>query len=130
MREIGTEGVIYGDGTMISTAKYAQLDPGWLEAGIYYFLLQHHYISPHEFGTTPAEKTIDDRKPLEIAILGDWGTGNYPDGDLPEAPALTVLNTAKGKADVGIHLGDVYYAGNSSNEREKFIELWNLNAAP
>lgn len=127
---IGNEGVIYGDGTLISTAQYAQLDPGWVEAAIYYVLLKLGFIHRYPFGTNPAETELPANGPLKLAILGDWGTGKYQDGKLCQTPALTVRDLAKGAApDVAIHLGDVYYAGIEGNEREKFVDLWTLDAA-
>lgn len=54
-----------------------------------------------------------------IALLGDWGTGLYG------APVCAQSISAASPAyDLIVHLGDVYYAGTSSEVKRRFLALW------
>jgi hypothetical protein len=55
-------------------------------------------------------------------MLGDWGTGLYG------APvcAKSIEQDPKGYK-LAVHLGDVYYAGNKGEVRERFLDLWPRN---
>ena len=66
--QIGPEGQIWGPD------KYQQLDPGWIEAGAVW--LEHVFSGKHGFPTIqpPIIRIPDD---VQIAIAGDWGTGNW-----------------------------------------------------
>ncbi len=129
--EVTTGGVDDYEGSLIAVGKYEQLDAGWVTALIYYLALKlgvREVSSWAPFGTTPA--TIDAQgDPITIAIVGDWGTGPFPDGAI-EYPALQVINQIKQKSpDFTIHLGDVYYAGTagflgSDEEINNFVGLW------
>ena len=77
----------------------------------------------HPFNSS-TPNTIPIPDDAEIAIAGDWGTGDW----------RTVANPAP-SADVGhhigflqphltIHLGDVYYAGTSDQEQHLLVNLW------
>lgn len=129
--EVSGAGVIDYDGTMIATGKFGDLDAGWVTALIFYIALKlgvREVSSWAVFGTTPAIVSNTDDT-VKIAIVGDWGTGSWPDGSL-DYPALQVINQVKLLTpDYTIHLGDVYYAGtagflDSDEELNNFVELW------
>lgn len=130
--EVSGAGVIDYDGTMISTAKFGDLDAAWVTALIFYIALKlgvREVSSWAPFGTTPAIiNSTDDT--VKIAIVGDWGTGSWTDGTLEDYPALAVINQLPlFTPDYTIHLGDVYYAGtagflDSDEEVENFVANW------
>ena len=124
-QKVGAAGVVSGDGTLVSTAKYCQLDPGWIESAVLYVLVRLDVIPKHKFGTTPLTTTVEDADTCTINIIGDWGTGVYKDGTQAACPSQLVMSAADNKAsDIAIHLGDVYYTGIASNESTKFTDLW------
>src|SRR5215813_7804009 len=87
-------GVIDYDGTTISTGKFGDLDAGWVTALIFYIALKvgvKEVSSLAPFGTTPAIITNTDDT-VKIAIVGDWGTGPWTDGNIDGYPALDVIN--------------------------------------
>jgi Calcineurin-like phosphoesterase len=89
--------------------KYSDLDPGWIEVAVNYFLyvqLKRQGIPGYKTYNSLNDYIIEGKLPDKgrVALLADWGTGT------PEAVALLRLVAAK-KPDVVIHLGDVYYAG-------------------
>lgn len=115
-------GVVAGDGTFLSTAWYATMDLGWTLAFLDYILLDLGYISYTPGGTNPATLTLTGASKLRLAITGDWGTGPYSDGNLPASPSQLIAQQMKYLApDMNIHLGDVYYAGDSSEETNKLV---------
>jgi len=118
------------EGSLIAIGKYEQLDAGWVTALIYYLALKlgvREISSLAPFATTPA--TISTGSDVKIALIGDWGTGTFPDGAIT-CPALEVMAQVKELApDFTIHLGDVYYAGTagflgSDEEIINFVESW------
>ena len=118
------------EGSLIAIGKYEQLDAGWVTALIYYLALKlgvREISSLAPFATTPA--TITTGSDVKIALIGDWGTGTFPDGAI-KCPALEVMAQVKELApDFTIHLGDVYYAGTagflgSDEEILNFVESW------
>lgn len=129
--EVSGAGVIDYDGTMIATGKFNDLDAGWITALIFYIALKlgvREVSSWAPFGTTPAiVPNTDDT--VTIALVGDWGTGSWTDGNI-QYPALEVINQVKALTpDYTIHLGDVYYAGtagflDSDEELSNFVDLW------
>jgi hypothetical protein len=56
---------------------------------------------------------------VRIAILGDWGTNLY---GAPRC-AQSILDTTP-LYDVVLHLGDVYYAGDTEEVKERFLDPW------
>ena len=54
---------------------------------------------------------------FSLALLADWGTGLYG------APKAAV-SIAKDNCQILMHLGDVYYAGTSSEEKARFLKYW------
>lgn len=118
-------GVLSGDGSLISTAKFAILDIGWVVALFTYYQLELGIIKRHPFNTNPARKVITGQDTLKVAMFGDWGTGNYKDGNLPYSPSQLVMNQIKAmNPDINIHLGDVYYAGTASEEQTRLLNSW------
>lgn len=119
------QGVLMGDGSLVAYAWYAVVDPGWSIAMINYLLLHLGIKKPHDFGTTPATVTISGQNKLNIALFGDWGTGAYKDGNLAASPSQMIAQQVVFyQPDVAIHLGDVYYAGLSSEEQNKLVNCW------
>jgi len=74
-------------------------------------------ISPHPWLDTPSNKKI--KNIARIGILGDWGTGLYG------APVCARnIEKSKDGYDVLVHLGDVYYSGDTKETKERFLDLW------
>lgn len=135
------EGRVASDGSLVAESKYAVLDPCWLIAGIEYVFLTYADDVPdflrlerYDFQTNPATVPID-KDVLRIALTGDWGSGVWDDQPMPACPSQMVMEQmAKRKADITIHLGDVYYAGTQSvwdgqlfaagEESHNFVDLW------
>jgi hypothetical protein len=114
--DVGPDGVIWG------TGKYEQLDPGWADAIA--SLLETIVAGKHPFIANPATVAIPDN--VQIAMVGDWGTGNWRTGANP-APSARVLNSMTAlqpQPQLTIHLGDVYYAGNGGQEQHNFVDIW------
>jgi hypothetical protein len=128
-------GVLAGDGSLISTAKYAALDLGWALALVDYFLVHLDLIHKHSFTQTGPAITITGKTSLTVAVFGDWGTGPYKDGKLPASPSQLVMQQIKQAApDINIHLGDVYYSGTHGliarwgEEYRNLVECWDYVA--
>ncbi|MBL4615063.1 MAG: metallophosphoesterase [Magnetovibrio sp.] len=123
------------DGTLWAFEKYAQLDGGWLTAGVNYAInlldpesIYHPYPTPdqaykHDIGT--------GNESLSLAIIGDWGTGAYGNDFGGQGPAIAVMNAVRAlKPDYAVHLGDVYYSGSDErlpqHEEQNFlVDQWN-----
>jgi Calcineurin-like phosphoesterase len=127
--ELVGPGVANSDGTLLGYVKY-QLDPGWVLALLYYIRLLVGLICKAPFGNTPARvEAAGDQ--ITIAVIGDWGTGQWADGN-SNGPAMAVMaQVAKLNPDYTIHLGDVYYAGTEQDplgmageEMDNFLNLW------
>ncbi|MBK9030959.1 MAG: metallophosphoesterase [Myxococcales bacterium] len=107
---------VSADGELWGVGTYENLDPGWTEALIHY--LEHrHDRAPF----VRAPRVVDIADDATLAIVGDWGTGYWRAGTGAEGVARQV---AAGAPDYTIHLGDVYYAGTSDEERAKLVALW------
>ena len=108
--------LIYHDGSVLSTEKYAAYDVEWFVAfftlyqtvtsdngnGIFY-----NGVSNFPIASPPIAPIIasgSNSKSISIAIVGDWGTGDVTAGNVMNQ--ITALNP-----DYIVHLGDVYYAG-------------------
>jgi hypothetical protein len=78
----------------------------------YWFHKKHAFTgySAHEKGS--GIYPIDDR--VNISIAGDWGTGT-------DEASRVAEGMEKAKPDFTIHLGDVYYVGDSNEVRENFL---------
>jgi hypothetical protein len=118
---VGKPGLVAPDGTWYSQSTYGQMDPNWNLAVLMYI---YHYFG-NDFATfaqTPKIVPITGASPnqVKIALVGDWGTGPYPNG-----PAASVMQAiVKQNPDYIIHLGDVYYAGTSSEEQNNLLSVW------
>lgn len=121
-------GIVAGDGTMWGTEKYQQIDPGWALSLIHY-TPTHFLDSKAKFSTRQVEpislsgRSADE---VKIAVVGDWGTGDYP-----HLFSIAVMDQIEAlKPDYIIHLGDVYYAGTDNGifhqgeEQENFLNIW------
>ena len=109
-------GYVAGDGTLWGVGRYEQLDAGWIEALIH-GLENHDQRAP--FVVEPVVVDIPDR--VRICIVGDWGTGYWSADPGPKKVRDAMFAD---DADITIHLGDVYYAGSESQERDNFVTLW------
>jgi len=113
--DVGPGGEIWG------TGKYQNLDPGWTEAAAVW--LENLVLGKHPFGdSTP--QTISVPNSVQIAMAGDWGTGDWRTAANP-APSTDVRkHMAFLQPHLTIHLGDVYYAGTNDQEKHLLVDLW------
>ena len=114
---VGPDGVIWG------TGKYQQFDPGWSEAfAVFLESLLPVVGGKHPFVTTPQTITIPDS--VQIALAGDWGTGDWRGKSNP-APSTDVgLHMRTLQPHITLHLGDVYYAGTGGQEEHNLVNIW------
>lgn len=120
----GQPGLVAADGSWFSESTYGGLDPGWVEAAFDYLCTYGGYLgfTFAPFAQTPPTVTLSGASPSQvtIALMGDWGTGNYTNG-----PAASVMQAiAALKPDYIIHLGDVYYAGSIGEETNNLLGMW------
>ncbi len=107
-----TAGLVTEDGSLAGTSKYELLDTGWLFCMVYFFYYRVFPEKIFPFNNTPAKPvqlTAADGKHCKIAILGDWGTGEYGHAGGPALAVMAAIETLD--PDYIVHLGDVYYAG-------------------
>jgi hypothetical protein len=117
-------GVVYADGSLVAYSTYAGLDVGWLLAPLTYIGLLTGVITIAPFGTNPATVQVPKGSTVSIALTGDWGSGSWTDGSLT-CPSMQVVKQIQSlKPDFTIHLGDVYYAGISSEETSNLLQSW------
>lgn len=93
--------------------EYGTLDINWIThylSGLNQQRVAFPHHDPQHIDDTIT--TIADK--VRIAIAGDWGTG------LPSSKKIAD-QIAGSRADHTIHLGDVYYAGSSSDELQNFL---------
>jgi hypothetical protein len=107
------------DGEILGTGKYQQLDPRWeLVAGTVWL---EHILHKHPFPAgTPSILHMDNK--VRIAMVGDYGTGNFGAGDAPSVKISKFIPTLN--PDYTIHLGDTYYAGTNDEETGKLLNYW------
>jgi hypothetical protein len=106
-------------GEILGTGRYQQLDPRWeLVAGTVWLenLLHKHPFPPG------MPKPVPIAEHVTIALLGDFGTGNFGANDSPSTKISKFVPTLK--PDITIHLGDVYYAGTGGEETNNFLNFW------
>ena len=116
------QGALTGDGSLVSYSLFAVLDIGWSLAFIDYLLLDMGYTTKHAFNTSPTTINISQQNTLRVGLTGDWGTGPYTDGNLVLSPSQMIgVMMAALAPDMSIHLGDVYYAGDASEEQERLV---------
>ncbi|NNF34275.1 MAG: metallophosphoesterase [Saprospiraceae bacterium] len=133
-----TTGILLGDGSLVSSQRYAVMDLRWSLFVIEYLKYQIFRKSKAHFQPYPNTITIDpnNQQQLTIAVMGDWGTGNYQDGPSPSSPSKQVMAAIKNLTpDMVIHLGDVYYAGTENGilpgdneEQINLVDAWDYNA--
>ena len=113
--DVGPGGEIWG------TGKYQNLDPGWTEAAAVW--LENLVLGKRPFAdSTP--QTISVPNSVQIAMAGDWGTGDWRTAANP-APSTDVRkHIAFLQPHLTIHLGDVYYAGTNDQEKHLLVDLW------
>ena len=78
----------------------------------YWFHKKHAFRDYTTHGKGTGIYLIDDR--VKISIAGDWGTGT-------DEARIVAAAMEKSEADFTIHLGDVYYVGDSNEVRENFL---------
>ena len=127
------DGWVYNNGTLFAFAKYCQLDPMWAIVLVYYAFYK---IFPKEKHAFIAQPKVGDQfnssspNGARIAIIGDWGTGVYKDGNVEKCPAQLVIDgimNLEHIPDYIIHLGDVYYAGTKNEERKNLLNMLPLS---
>jgi hypothetical protein len=109
-----------GRGDEFLEAKFDDKDiKGWIGS----FFSWVKGIKKHDFLAPPAvPETFDNA--TRVALLGDWGTGLYGAPDCAKS-----IETDPDGYKLIIHLGDVYYAGDKGEVKERFLDLWPRNAA-
>jgi hypothetical protein len=112
--DVGPDGVIWG------TGKWEQFDPGWTESFAVY--LENLIGGKHPWVSTPQTITIPNE--VQIAVVGDWGTGNWRTPPNLGASTRIGQQISNLKPEVTVHLGDVYYAGTSDEELHLLTILW------
>ena len=122
-------GVPSSDGKLVGYSDFMTMDPGWIEAVIYYLYYLAEPTKIHPFVKQTGAPINFTGSTLSIAVIGDWGTGKWQDGADSDGPGLDILAQAVAlKPDLIIHLGDVYYVGTSSSswnqENDNFVKLW------
>jgi hypothetical protein len=115
--DVGADGVIWG------TGKYEQFDPGWGEAFAEFVESFLPVIGgKHPFIAAPQIIPMPDS--VQIALAGDWGTGDWRTKSNP-APSTDVgLHMSILQPHLTIHLGDVYYAGTGGQEEHNLVRIW------
>jgi hypothetical protein len=104
-----TNELIYTDGGVLSTKKWATYDQGWLVAVLNMLQSIRYNLWYHgEKLTNPPPPVIrlNGATPgvIRVAVLGDCGTGDY-------TLQRIMQSIVKEEPDYIIHVGDVYYAG-------------------
>jgi Calcineurin-like phosphoesterase len=120
-------GLIGDDGTLIGEKTYEQLDPLWFVTILDDVLAR--MVGPAHFVENvwkPVPLSGGNPNQVSIALVGEWGTGDYPGG-----PAIAIMKQIEDlKPDYVIHLGDVYYAGTNGDfippgeEQNNFLNYW------
>ncbi len=82
---------------------------------------------PHDFVTATPPPTFSLAVDARIVLVGDWGMGN--------GRATTIRDLIKKELDDAgsreahlIHLGDVYYSGETSEAQRHVLDLWPIKA--
>lgn len=106
---------LWSDPTLVpGCGQYEKYDPGWAEL-LFAYQGSDRAIFP-QGGTV-----IDVPDTLKLVLAGDWGTATEP-----AVSTIRSLMLAE-HADFTIHLGDVYYAGEPSEEAA-FASAWPAGA--
>jgi len=124
----GQPGLVAADGTWFSESTYGGLDPLWAVAFVDYvwtYTDTEEYVAP--FAQNPPTVTLSGaaNSQVTIGLVGDWGTGTYALGQNPSGPAQSVMDAIVAlRPDYIIHLGDVYYAGSTTEEANNLVGMW------
>lgn len=114
------------EGDLVGRAPLEALDPGWVESVIAW-LQNFGPAGKAPFVDTPAVIEIADN--VNIAVVGDWGTGTSYRTDNQPAPAKKVADAMlQRNPHYTIHLGDVYYSGQPDEEQRNFLAVWPLGS--
>ncbi|AXC10648.1 hypothetical protein ACPOL_1300 [Acidisarcina polymorpha] len=106
-------------GEILGTGKFQEFDPFWeLLSGTVWLenLLHKHPFPPG----APNPVLIPDV--VTIAMVSDFGTGNFGAGDSPSTKISKFIPRLN--PHITIHLGDVYYAGTSAEQSSRFTSIW------
>lgn len=136
MAAVTKGGVVAADGGFIGTSFYEDIDPHWLLALLDYIVVMLDAKERASFTPNPGPAQVEltgaNEDQVTIALVGDWGTGDYG----PVNPAAAVMAQLAAKnPDYIVHLGDVYYAGTTGDfvpldeETKNYLELWPKAAA-
>jgi Calcineurin-like phosphoesterase len=132
------------DGTILGFGTYEEGDADWLWAFFNYLgvLVGTTLVPPF---TPPLDAPPPFNYPLQfnsahagtvrIALVGDWGTGQFNAGGGYDPSASVMQKVCSLNPDYLIHLGDVYYAGTQNQqppneEYENFLKLWPKSVPP
>ena len=108
--------IIANDGTIVGTNKFEDLDTGWLYVPANYLYNLAFPAGIAAFIPPAPAKPFNGKiggtaSTIKVAIIGDWGTGDYEASEHYE-PAAGVMQAVQNlDPDYVIHLGDVYYCG-------------------
>jgi hypothetical protein len=114
-------GYVEMDGILCQNSPYASLDPCWIELFISYVYFQEYPEKIASFGNTPSVRSLNNNNPVSIAIMGDWGTGEYDDFGFPSPSSLMGKAIKNLNPDITVHLGDTYYAGSEEQVTKKLL---------
>jgi hypothetical protein len=110
----------------LAPGSFTARDPDWY-LGIARGVLAKLAGGNHDFNPYPAEREI--AADARLVVVGDWGTG------LPRARDVAThmqeevrAALAAGRQVHVIHLGDVYYSGLDSEDRDRFLAFWPVTA--
>lgn len=121
--EAGVVVDVGADGTIWGTGKYEDLDPGWAEALAEFLESLLPLIGGKApFATAPQVISIPDT--VQIALVGDWGTGDWRTASNPAPSSRVGKQVAALQPDLSVHIGDVYYAGTSNEETYELVNIW------
>jgi len=118
------KGVALRNGNLLSNRAWCVSDPAWslLFPSYLALLLDPSIKAP--FASDPAWITIDDAREITLAIVGDWGTGSWDDGESHLAPTDAIMRQIRRlDVDYTVHLGDVYPCG-SERFYTFFLQGW------
>jgi hypothetical protein len=113
---IDSTGVIWGFG------KYELFDIRWLESLA--TLWENFYKKAFDFGDEAPPIIQYPNRSLNLAIVGDWGTGEWgvDPAHCPSQKIADFIN--RDPPDMTIHLGDVYYSGTRGEEVANLVHPW------
>lgn len=129
LKRLDGAGVVKGDGSLVSTAHYALIDPGWALSLLNFLSVKLGIRKVLPFNPVNRSIQIPPQESLRVALFGDWGTGAYQDGHSALSPSQLVMQQIQHQAPhMAIHLGDVYYSGTELEEHLKLVDSWTYKA--